>query len=59
MSDHVLSTAAPDYNEEVVRKFIIAGMFWGVIAFALGTYLALELTWPAFNLGFSLSLIHI
>jgi len=53
MSDHVLSTAAPDYNEEVVRKFIIAGMFWGVIAFALGTYLALELTWPAFNLGFS------
>jgi cytochrome c oxidase cbb3-type subunit 1 len=41
------------YNEDVVRKFIIAAMFWAVVAFAVGVYLALELSWPAFNLGYS------
>ena len=42
-----------DYNEEVVRKFVIAAMFWGVVAFLVGCYLAAELTWPEFNLGYS------
>jgi cytochrome c oxidase cbb3-type subunit 1 len=41
-----------DYNEDVVRKFIIAAMFWAVVAFAVGCYLAAELCWPSFNLGF-------
>ncbi len=45
--------APVDYNEEVVRKFMIASMFWAIIAFTVGLYLALELTWPDFNLGYS------
>jgi cytochrome c oxidase cbb3-type subunit 1 len=52
--DHLRPLLAPvDYNEEVVRKFMIAAMLWGVIAFTVGVYLALELSWPDFNLGFS------
>jgi cytochrome c oxidase cbb3-type subunit 1 len=42
-----------DYNEAVVRKFIIAAIFWAVAAFALGCYIAAELTWPSLNLGYS------
>jgi cytochrome c oxidase cbb3-type subunit 1 len=38
------------YNEAVVRAFVIASMFWGIVAFTVGVYLALELTWPVFNL---------
>ncbi|MCX7383054.1 MAG: cbb3-type cytochrome c oxidase subunit I, partial [Alphaproteobacteria bacterium] len=41
------------YNEAIVKKFLIAAMFWGVVAFLVGTVLALQLAWPAFNLGFS------
>ncbi|HKM62636.1 MAG TPA: cytochrome-c oxidase, cbb3-type subunit I [Acidisphaera sp.] len=44
---------APDYNEEVVRKFVIASVFWGVVAFLVGVYIATELAWPQFNLGLS------
>jgi cytochrome c oxidase cbb3-type subunit 1 len=39
------------YNDDVVRRFIIASMFWAVVAFTVGCYLATELSWPAFNLG--------
>ncbi len=49
----VLAPDAPDYNEEVVRKFIIAAVFWAIIAFTLGCYIAAELTWPQLNLGLS------
>ena len=61
MSDLTMSgfAAAParvavrEYNEDVVRKFLIASVFWAVVAFLVGVYLALELCWPAFNLGLS------
>ncbi len=38
------------YNEEVVKKFVIATAFWGVAAFAVGVYIALELAFPVLNL---------
>ena len=31
-----LSRPAPDYNEAVVKKFVIATMFWAVVAFLVG-----------------------
>ncbi len=54
-SGHVLQRArAPvEYNDDVVKKFMIASMFWAIVAFSVGVYLALELTWPAFNLGYA------
>ena len=39
------------YDEAVIRKFMIAGTFWGVVAFLVGVYLALELAFPALNFG--------
>jgi cytochrome c oxidase cbb3-type subunit 1 len=41
MSDRVIT-----YNEDVVRKFVIAGMFWAVVAFLVGVYIAAELSLP-------------
>ncbi len=43
--------AADSYNEEVVRKFTLATVFWGVIAFAAGLFIALQLAFPELNLG--------
>jgi cytochrome c oxidase cbb3-type subunit 1 len=42
---------AATYDEAVVRKFVIASVFWGVVAFAAGTYIALQLAFPVLNLG--------
>src|ERR1700721_1744204 len=41
------------YNEAVGKKFVIATMFWGVVAFLVGVYIAAELAWPSLNLGLS------
>ncbi|MCC6719697.1 MAG: cytochrome-c oxidase, cbb3-type subunit I [Acetobacteraceae bacterium] len=43
--------AAVAYNEDVVKKFTIAAMFWAVVAFTVGVLLALQLAFPIFNLG--------
>jgi cytochrome c oxidase cbb3-type subunit 1 len=40
-----------DYNEAVVRKFTIATAFWGVVAFAAGVFIALQLAFPVLNFG--------
>jgi cytochrome c oxidase cbb3-type subunit 1 len=41
------------YDETVVKKFLIAAMFWAVVAFLVGVVLAAQLSWPALNLGIS------
>ena len=38
------------YNEEVVKKFVIATVFWGVVAFAAGVIIAFQLAFPVLNL---------
>lgn len=48
---HPIYNEAPVYNEAIVKKAVIAAMFWGVVAFLVGVYLALELSWPALNFG--------
>ncbi len=40
----------PNYNMGPVKFAAVAGVFWGIAAFAIGFYLALELSFPAFNL---------
>ena len=34
-----------------MRAFTIATLFWGVVAFAMGTFIALQLAFPVLNLG--------
>ena len=38
------------YNETVVRHFTIATVFWGVVGFAAGVFIALQLAFPVLNL---------
>ncbi|MCP5372176.1 MAG: cytochrome-c oxidase, cbb3-type subunit I [Hyphomicrobiales bacterium] len=42
---------AVEYCEGVVKKFTIATVFWGVIGFLAGTFIAFQLAFPALNLG--------
>jgi cytochrome c oxidase cbb3-type subunit I len=48
-----VSTVQADvhYNEDVCRAFVIATLFWGIAAFAVGVFIAFQLTYPALNLG--------
>jgi len=46
-----VEAAAPAYNEDVVRWFTIATMFWGIVGFLVGTYIAFQLAYPVLNLG--------
>jgi cytochrome c oxidase cbb3-type subunit 1 len=39
------------YVDDAVRQFVIATVFWGVVAFAAGLLIALQLAYPVFNLG--------
>jgi cytochrome c oxidase cbb3-type subunit 1 len=38
------------YVDDAVRQFVIATVFWGVVAFAMGLFIALQLAYPVFNL---------
>jgi cytochrome c oxidase cbb3-type subunit 1 len=39
------------YDDDVVRHFMLASVFWAVAGFLVGVYIALELAYPALNLG--------
>ncbi|MBV8535541.1 MAG: cytochrome-c oxidase, cbb3-type subunit I, partial [Alphaproteobacteria bacterium] len=43
--------AGEPYVDDVIRAFVLATIFWGVVAFLVGVYIALELAFPALNLG--------
>jgi len=44
-------TEKPNYNDEVVKLFTIATVFWGVVGFAVGVFIALQMAFPSLNFG--------
>src|SRR3989338_2980580 len=38
------------YNEEVIKKFVIAAVCWALVGFMAGDFIALQLAFPALNL---------
>jgi cbb3-type cytochrome c oxidase subunit I len=49
-----LSTEAvpiPSYDDEIVKKFVIAAVVWGGVGMLVGVILALQLAWWPANLG--------
>ncbi len=44
------AAALPAYDEEVVKKFVVATIFWGVVGFVVGLVIALQLAFPVLNL---------
>jgi cytochrome c oxidase cbb3-type subunit I len=53
MSDHAVAAGPVIYNDAVVKKFVVAALFWAIVAFLVGCYIAAELAWPSLNLGLS------
>lgn len=45
------SLTQPDYNNDIVKKFTIATIFWGVTGFTVGLFIALQMAFPALNFG--------
>ncbi|MBT5047328.1 MAG: cytochrome-c oxidase, cbb3-type subunit I [Rhodospirillaceae bacterium] len=43
------ATGAVPYNEAIIRAGIIASMFWGVVGFLVGVWIAFQLTFPVLN----------
>jgi cytochrome c oxidase cbb3-type subunit 1 len=39
------------YNYEIIKLYTIAATFWGIFGFLMGVIIALQLTYPALNLG--------
>lgn len=42
-------TNKDQYNFDVVRKFTLMSLFWGVVGMLAGVYIASELAWPFLN----------
>jgi len=40
----------PQYNDDIVRKFTLATIFWGVAGFAVGVLIALQMAFPELNI---------
>ncbi len=43
------SQTTPHYNNEVIKKFTLAAIFWGVAGFTVGLLIALQMAFPELN----------
>jgi len=41
---------APDYDDDVVRLFIIAAVFWALVGMSMGVFIAAQMVWPELNI---------
>jgi cytochrome c oxidase cbb3-type subunit 1 len=44
------SKLSPDYNYDVVKLFTLATIFWGVVGFTAGVFIALQMVFPDLNI---------
>ena len=42
-----------EFNDKVVRQFVLAGIFWAVVAMLAGVFIASQLSYPVLNLDLS------
>ncbi|MCI5050224.1 MAG: cytochrome-c oxidase, cbb3-type subunit I [Rickettsiales bacterium] len=45
-----MHTSTPKYNDEIVKLFTIATVFWGIAGFTVGLLIALQMAFPELNL---------
>lgn len=50
MSTPTTSTT-PTYHMAAVRAFMLSALFWGIVGFSAGLFIALQLVFPELNLG--------
>jgi cytochrome c oxidase cbb3-type subunit 1 len=41
--------APPDYDDHVVRLFIVAAVFWALVGMGMGVFIAAQMVWPDLN----------
>lgn len=41
----------PIYNDDIVKLFTLATVFWGIVGFTVGVFIALQMAFPALNIG--------
>lgn len=46
---HSAALSSEQYNYDIVKKFAIASIFWGILGMSAGVYIAAELAWPFLN----------
>jgi len=46
---HSASSPVEQYNYDIIKKFAIMALVWGVAGMSAGTYIASELAWPFLN----------
>jgi cytochrome c oxidase cbb3-type subunit I/II len=51
MNPESTALAPPRYDDEIVKRFIIATLGWGLVGMSVGLILALQLAWWPANLG--------
>ncbi len=51
MTDNLIISNAnkPIYNNEIIKLFTIAALFWGIVGMLVGLYLSLEMAFPSLN----------
>ena len=50
MGNAVTTSPKAGYHEDVIRLFVIATVFWGLVGFLVGVVIALQLAFPLLNL---------
>ena len=45
-----METSKPVYNDRVVKLFVIATVFWGIVGFTAGLFIALQMAFPDLNI---------
>ena len=46
---HTGIASTEQYNYEIIKKFSVMALVWGVLGMATGVYIAAELAWPVLN----------
>lgn len=48
-SAHSTAGTIEQYNYDIIKKFALMAIFWGIAGMSAGTYIASELAWPFLN----------
>ena len=46
---HSAVSSSEQYNYDIVKKFTIMAILWGIVGMTTGVYIASELAWPFLN----------
>jgi cytochrome c oxidase cbb3-type subunit I len=49
MSESRMVRVSPVYNDDIVKKFTIAALFWGAVGMLVGVLIALQMAFPGLN----------